>query len=132
MIRKFIYFFSILLVFLERRRLVQCGSPKTCIVNAYCQFSQQAHTNFMQTYLHCYKAAFCSGINCQKNLHIPIIVKQNKAMEAWVLYFTRISLTWPNRMGMARMKADSQVSRMVFLALLMVHKYCALSGCTMT
>ena len=28
-------------------------SPKgTCIVNAYCQFSQQACTNFMQIYLH--------------------------------------------------------------------------------
>ena len=28
-------------------------SPKgTCIVNAYCQFSQQACTNFMQTYLY--------------------------------------------------------------------------------
>ena len=24
---------------------------ETCIVNAYCQFSQQARTNFMQTYL---------------------------------------------------------------------------------
>ena len=29
-------------------------SPKgTCIVNEYCQFSQQARTNFMQMYLHC-------------------------------------------------------------------------------
>ena len=28
-------------------------TPKrTCIVNAYCQFSQQACTNFMQTYLY--------------------------------------------------------------------------------
>ena len=28
--------------------------PKgTCIANAYCQFSQQVRTNFMQTYLHC-------------------------------------------------------------------------------
>ena len=45
---------------------------------------------------------------------ILIIVKQNKALEVWVLYFIRISLTWLNRMGMARMKAESQNSRIVF------------------
>jgi hypothetical protein len=51
--------------------LVQCGSPKeTCIVNAYCQFSQQARTNFMQTYLHwsiltffLYKQSICIETN---------------------------------------------------------------------
>ena len=33
--------------------MVQCWSPQeNCIVNAYCQFSQQARTNCMQTYLH--------------------------------------------------------------------------------
>jgi hypothetical protein len=31
---------------------MQCPRKGTCIVNAYCQFSQQACTNFMQTYLY--------------------------------------------------------------------------------
>ena len=49
---------------------------------------------------------------------ILMIVKQNQAVEVWVLYFIRISLTRLNIMGMARMKTESQNSRMIFLALL--------------
>ena len=59
------------------RTLIQCGSPKeTCIVNAYCQFSQQVRTNFIQTYLHCYNINLFLCINDQFALSSTHVIKQ--------------------------------------------------------
>ena len=38
---------------LENAFKLKFSKITVCIVNAYCQFSQQARTNFKQTYLHC-------------------------------------------------------------------------------
>ena len=85
--------------------LVQCGSQRgpalpmhivnfpsrcatilckhTCIVNAYCQLYQQASTNFMQTYLHCYNLEDFFTVSLIK-LHAIVMVTLGLAHNFYV------------------------------------------------